>query len=106
MRCATHSVNKEQLIDDFKNVLEKAEALVAEGASETSDRLASARTRMEHVLGDAKQRAAEMEAALLDQAKAAVTRTEQSVQAHPWSTIGLSAGVGLLVGLLIARGNK
>ena len=106
MRCAIHSLSKQQLVDEFKNVLEKAEALVTEGAGETSERFAAARARMEQALAQVKDRAAALESMAIDQAKNAVAGTEKSIQTHPWSAIGLSAGIGLLVGLLISRGNK
>jgi ElaB/YqjD/DUF883 family membrane-anchored ribosome-binding protein len=29
--------------------------------------------------------------------------TEDYVQTHPWQTIGIAAGIGILIGMLISR---
>ena len=40
---------------------------------------------------------------ILARAKAAGHATDEFVQEHPWQSIGIAAGLGLVVGLLIAR---
>ncbi len=43
------------------------------------------------------------EGSLREQGMAARERTEEYLHEHPWSTIGMAAGVGFLVGMLVRR---
>jgi ElaB/YqjD/DUF883 family membrane-anchored ribosome-binding protein len=43
------------------------------------------------------------EDALQERGKAAVAATEDYVQANPWQSVGIAAGVGFLIGLLATR---
>jgi len=40
---------------------------------------------------------------LRDKAKPMVAATQDYIGGHPWQTVALSAGVGLVVGLLLGR---
>jgi ElaB/YqjD/DUF883 family membrane-anchored ribosome-binding protein len=39
----------------------------------------------------------------LEKAKAAAAATDEYVHEHPWHAVGVAAGVGLVIGLLIGR---
>ena len=43
------------------------------------------------------------EDSLRERGQAAVTATEDYVQANPWQSVGIAAGVGFLIGLLASR---
>jgi ElaB/YqjD/DUF883 family membrane-anchored ribosome-binding protein len=43
------------------------------------------------------------QAALLARTRAAARTTDEYVHVHPWKAVGVAAGVGLVVGLLIGR---
>ena len=45
----------------------------------------------------------ELEGEAVDRAKAAARYTDDYVHDHPWQAIGIAAGVGLAVGLLMNR---
>ena len=38
------------------------------------------------------------------QFKRGIDQTEEQIKDHPWAAVGIAAGVGLLLGLLINRG--
>jgi ElaB/YqjD/DUF883 family membrane-anchored ribosome-binding protein len=44
-----------------------------------------------------------LQEAAVAKAKAAGHATDEFVHQNPWKSIGISAGVGLLVGLLVSR---
>lgn len=96
-------VTKEQLIADFKTVMSDAEALVKATANQGGEALATVRAKAEASLAAAKTRMADAEAALLVRAKAAAKATDVYVHENPWKAIGISAGLGLLIGFLMGR---
>lgn len=51
----------------------------------------------------ARQRLDELEEQVRDKAHDATRATEYFVRKHPWQSVGLAAGIGLIVGVLISR---
>ena len=98
-----HDVTKDQLIADFKTVISDAEALIKATANQGGEALASVRARAEASLANAKARMADAEAVLLARAKAAAKATDVYVHENPWKAIGVSAGLGVLIGFLMGR---
>lgn len=96
-------VSKEQLINDFKTVVADAEALLKVTAGQGGEALAAARTRAEESLAAAKARMVEAQAEVVARTKAAAKATDEYVHVHPWQAIGVAAGVGLVIGVLIGR---
>jgi ElaB/YqjD/DUF883 family membrane-anchored ribosome-binding protein len=97
------NVTKEQLIHDFKVVIEDAEALLKATAGQSGEALSAARTRAGESLATAKAKMHEAEAALVARTKAAAKATDEYVHMHPWQAIGVAAGLGLVIGVLIGR---
>lgn len=96
-------VTKEQLIADFKVVVADAEALIKATANQGGEALANLRTKTEESLAVAKSKMADAQEILLEKSKAAAKVTDEYVHENPWKAIGVSAGVGLVIGLLIGR---
>jgi ElaB/YqjD/DUF883 family membrane-anchored ribosome-binding protein len=103
MEKLTFEVTKEQLIDDFKVVVADAEALLKATANQGGEKLAEVRAKAEESLRVAKDKMAEAQAALLVKTKAAARATDVYVHENPWRSVGVAAGVGLVIGLLIGR---
>jgi ElaB/YqjD/DUF883 family membrane-anchored ribosome-binding protein len=99
----TSEVTKEKLISDFKVVVADAEALLKASAGQGGEALAAVRTRVEQSLKVAKEKMLDAEEELLRKTKAAARATDEYVHDHPWHAVGIAAGVGLVVGLLIGR---
>jgi ElaB/YqjD/DUF883 family membrane-anchored ribosome-binding protein len=95
--------SREKLISDFKTVVADAEELLKATATVAGDQANMARARVKESLGDAKARLAAAEEVAVARAKEAAQATDEFVHDHPWKAIGLAAGIGLLVGLLIGR---
>lgn len=102
-RSVTPEVTKEKLISDFKIVVADAEALLRASAGQGGEALAAVRSRVEESLATAKSRMLDAEAELLERTKAAAKATDEYVHEHPWHAVGVAAGVGLVVGMLIGR---
>jgi ElaB/YqjD/DUF883 family membrane-anchored ribosome-binding protein len=100
---ATNDVSKEKLISDFKVVVADAEELLRATANQAGDKAADLRVKIQGRLADAKLKLADAEAALVDKAMQVGRVTDDYVHDNPWRSVGIAAGVGLIVGLLIGR---
>jgi ElaB/YqjD/DUF883 family membrane-anchored ribosome-binding protein len=97
------SVNKEKLMTDVKTVLSDAEALLKQAASSSGEKAAELRERGMGLLRQAKEKAQDLQDAVVTKSKAAARATDDYVHDHPWQAVGVAAGVGLLIGLLLNR---
>ena len=96
-------VSKDKLVADMKVVISDAEELLKATASAAGDRVSAARTRMEDSLRTARVKLAEAQEVMVDKAKAAARATDDYVHANPWRSVGIAAGAGLVIGMLISR---
>lgn len=93
----------EQLVSDLKAVMSDAEALLKATSTQTGDRIQEMRARTERTLEQARARVNEIEEEALRAAREVAAATEDYVRENPWQSIGVAAGVGLLLGMLIGR---
>lgn len=99
----TTTVTKEQLISDFKVVIADAEALIKATANQGGEAVVNLRAKAEESLAAAKVKLSEAQDALVEKGKIAAQATDDYVHEKPWHAVGIAAGVGLVVGLLIGR---
>lgn len=95
--------NREKLAADLKTVIADAEELLAVTSGQTGEKVAALRERMTANLRTARHKLEDIEAAVRERARDAARATDDYVHENPWQAIGMAAGVGLLVGLLIGR---
>jgi ElaB/YqjD/DUF883 family membrane-anchored ribosome-binding protein len=104
---ATNAANAEittdQLLADLKTVMNDAEALLRATSTQTGEKIQEVRARAEESLRQAKQRLSSIEDEALRRAREVADATDEYVRENPWQSVGIAAGVGLLVGLLLAR---
>jgi ElaB/YqjD/DUF883 family membrane-anchored ribosome-binding protein len=93
----------QQLTEDFRTVVKDAEQLLRELANQAGDGYADARVRLEASVGDARQRLAALEQSLAHGARRAGRATDGYVREHPWESMAVGAGIGVLLGVLLAR---
>ena len=89
----------EQLVKDLKAVVHDAEELLKATAGQAGEKFADVRHRLAAALESAKASCHGLEEKALATAKA----TDQCIRKHPYETIGVAFGLGLLVGVLIGR---
>jgi len=97
------SNNKQKFVSDMRVVVADAEEILRATAGVAGEKMADLRERVGERLRDAKLRIADAEAALLDKTKAAARATDDYVNDNPWRAVGIAAGVGLLLGIIIGR---
>lgn len=102
---ATQSLKDDQkrLAQDFRRVLSDAEELLRHAAHDAGDGYNEARERLEQSLKAAAGELEILEKNLVDGARRAGQATDNYVRRHPWESVGIGAGIGLVLGLLIAR---
>jgi ElaB/YqjD/DUF883 family membrane-anchored ribosome-binding protein len=100
---ADTSVTKDKLVQDLKIIAVDFEEMLKFVASGAVDKAAGARERMQDNLHKAKVKLAEAEDAVIQKAKQTAHVTDEYVHENPWRAVGIAAGVGLVIGLLIGR---
>lgn len=96
-------INTQKLVSDLKVVVNDAEELLRATASVVGDKASDARVRIQESLKVAKKKLAEAETIVVDKTKQAAKVTDEYVHENPWQAVGIAAGVGFLIGLLIRR---
>ena len=99
----TAQTAQEVLMADFQNLVSDTERLLEHTASLAGDQADELRTQIHESLLKARETLQLTEASLRDRGQAAVDATEAYVQAKPWQSIGIAAGIGFIVGLLATR---
>ncbi len=92
-------VTMDKLMRDFKVVVQDAEGLLKASAGDLGEKAREARDRLNESLVAAKASFHRVEERALDRAKEA----DKVIREHPYESIGIAFGGGLLIGLLLAR---
>ncbi len=96
--------SKDKLMEEMKLVMADAEELLRATANQAGEGAASARARIQERLQIAKERLMiEAGDSAIERTRQAAKDTDQYVHDNPWQAIGISACVGAIVGMLIAR---
>lgn len=105
MNDATQTLKDTQarLSRDVRAVVDDAEALLRHTVRDAGEGYDDARNRLERSLKTARSELESVEHAVLDNARRAKQATDEYVHQHPWQSMGIGAGVGLLLGMLISR---
>jgi ElaB/YqjD/DUF883 family membrane-anchored ribosome-binding protein len=97
------TVQKDKLMGDLRVVIADAEELLRMTADQAGESAADVRSRVQAKMNQAKADLIHLQEAAVAKAKAAGHATDEFVHENPWKSIGIAAGVGLVVGLLIGR---
>ena len=96
-------VSSEKLMQDLRTVMADAEDLLKATASQTGERIEKARARAEESLRAARVRLQQAGQAMEANAREAAEKIDGAVRENPWSAVGIAAGVGVIIGILLAR---
>jgi ElaB/YqjD/DUF883 family membrane-anchored ribosome-binding protein len=99
----SNEVTTDQLVADIKVVMQDAEALLRATSAQTGEKIQEVRARAEQSLQQARERLVEVEEEALRRARELADATEEYVRDNPWQSLGIAAGVGLVLGVLISR---
>jgi ElaB/YqjD/DUF883 family membrane-anchored ribosome-binding protein len=93
----------DRLMADLQAVVRDTENLLKATAGDASERASKARAHAEESLQKARVRLHEIEHDVAARAREAAQKTNAYVHENPWPSIGVAAGAGLLLGLLLGR---
>lgn len=94
---------KDRLMEDLQRVIADAEELLHATSSQAGENVAAARVRIQKSMNVAKERLSAAEDAVIESTREAAKVTDEYVHENPWKAIGVSAALGLIAGMLIAR---
>lgn len=96
-------VNREKFVQDMRLVISDAEELLRATANQAGEKIGVARERIQDSIQQAKVKLADAEAMVRERAQQAARETEEYVRDNPWRAIGVAAGIGLVLGLILSR---
>lgn len=99
-----NEVSKEKLMQDLRVVVADAEELLRATAGQAGEKVSMARERIQESLAATKERLAAMQESVIAKTRQAAKATDEYVHENPWKAVGIAAGAGLIVGMLISRG--
>jgi len=97
------ATQREKLMSDLRTVVADAEQLLKLTADEMGEGAAGLRERLQERLAQAKHRLWALQDAAADKARAVGYAADDYVHDHPWKSMAIGAGIGVIVGMLISR---
>ncbi len=91
--------NTEKLISELKRMMRDSQDLLQSTAGAVGDKATEVRERLTETLDSAKRTCNRLEDRAIESAEAA----DKLVREHPYQSIGIAFGVGLLIGVLVSR---
>jgi ElaB/YqjD/DUF883 family membrane-anchored ribosome-binding protein len=92
-------INTDRLVSDLKTVTRDAEELLKTVSGEKGNGSNDMRARLSSAIESAKTTYHRLEEKTVAGAKA----TDKAIRAHPYESLGVAFGMGLLVGVLVGR---
>ena len=94
---------RERLLADFKAIAADAEALLHATKDDMSEKARETRARLASALDKAKASYRDVKAEGLGAAEEALGKADRTIRAHPYESIGIAFGVGVLLGAVLLR---
>ncbi len=95
--------SKDELARDLRGLVSDGQALLRSTTDLSGDALLQARQAVREKLAGAKVRVSEVSRVAAIRGRQAATATDTYVHENPWPAIGIAAGIGFLIGALLAR---
>lgn len=94
---------RERVLADLRALAHDAEALLKATADDVGEKAREARTRLTAALDRARSTCDELQEQALASARAAGTRADIVIRDHPYESLGIAFGFGLVLGILVSR---
>ena len=96
---SANELSTEKLVTDLKRVVRDSEELLQASAGVVGDKAHEMRERLSGALESAKATCRKLE----ERAIAGARATDRVIRDHPYESIGVALGIGLLIGVLVTR---
>jgi ElaB/YqjD/DUF883 family membrane-anchored ribosome-binding protein len=100
---AQGAIARERVMADLQTLTRDAEDLLKATAGDVSEKAKEARSRVAAALERAKVTCVHLQEQTVATAKAAAKKADTVIRDHPYESIGVAFGVGLLIGVLVTR---
>lgn len=97
------SLARERVMADLKSLARDAEDLLKVTAGDVSEKVKEARSRLNTALERMKTTCEHWQDETIATARTAARKTDTVVREHPYETMGVAFGAGLLIGVLVGR---
>jgi ElaB/YqjD/DUF883 family membrane-anchored ribosome-binding protein len=94
---------RQRVLADLQTLADHAEGLLQATAGDVGAQAQEARARVTAALERAKTTCGQMQEQMTVTAKAAAKKADTVIREHPYESIGVAFGVGLLLGVVFAR---
>ena len=94
-----NELTTEELVTDLKRVVHDSEELLKDSGGAAGEKARGLRERLAQTLESAKATCRQLEERAIEKAKA----TDKVIRAHPYESMGVAFGIGLLIGVLVTR---
>jgi ElaB/YqjD/DUF883 family membrane-anchored ribosome-binding protein len=95
----SNEASTEKLVGDMKRVVRDSEVFLQDSAGAVGEKAHALRERLARTLEAAKVACRRLEEKAIEGAKV----TDKVIREHPYQSIGVAFGIGLLIGVLVTR---
>lgn len=96
---STTELNTDKLVGDLKRLVSDSEELLHSTKDAVGEKAHEVRERLNELVDSAKRTCQKLESKTIEGAKAA----DKTIRDHPYQSIGVAFGIGLLIGVLVTR---
>ncbi len=96
-------IARERVMADMRALARDAESLLKATADDVSEKAKEARERLMVAVEKAKSSYEDMQAHGIESAKEAARQADETIRAHPYESLGIAFGIGVLLGALLGR---
>ena len=100
---AHRAVARERVLTDLQTLTRDTEDLLKATASDMGEKVKEARARVSAALERAKTTCVHLQEQTVATARIAAKKADTAIREHPYESIGVAFGVGLLLGVVVAR---
>ena len=98
-----NEANVEKLVTDLKVLSRDAEAMLHATAGQAGEKIAELRTKLAEALKSAKDTCHRLEDRAIEGVKEGAKVADKAIREHPYESVGVAFGLGLLIGVLVGR---
>jgi ElaB/YqjD/DUF883 family membrane-anchored ribosome-binding protein len=93
----------ENLVGEFRALVDSMEDVLSAAAGDSGEKLTELKGQAEASLRKAKATLGDLERSVVAKARKIASDSDGFVHENPWTAIGIGAGIGFLLGVLIGR---
>lgn len=95
--------NADHLRAELKSLADTLEEVLGNSGEKSKEELSKLRTKAEKALRNSRDRLGDTGDVIARQTREAAARTDEYVRDNPWSSVGIGAAIGVVLGVLMSR---